>query len=786
MGLIVQWPSGEVLIPEGKTFIVGRDSHADLQISEARCSRHHLRINFENGTWFATDLGSSNGSFNDGKRFESIRITSTTSISLGSENGILLNLSVTGKDSLSNTNADFINPNETTFVSREIVQSIAKNKVKNQDNSETSIRKRMTLSERLRIGRETDNELVISDLTVSRFHAEIVTNASFGHDLVDLNSSNGTYLNGKRIKRQTLKHGDLVTIGSLTTKYVGTALEPLETRGGFPFTVNSISVTINEKRLLNDVSFSVNPRSLTAVIGPSGAGKSTLLNAITGRRLPDSGEVKIGERSLYGNLSEFNTKIGFVPQSDLLHSGLETKRALQYGASLRFPKDTNQQERDKRVDEVLDELGLSERSRLRIDKLSGGQRKRTSVALELLTQPSLLFLDEPTSGLDPGLDRQVMNLLRNLADDGRTVFVVTHSVANLELCDNLLVMAPGGVVAYFGSPQGAIAFFDAQDWAEVFDLMNNPNSKFWQRMDQDKLRGQSKIASVAKSIDLKESDYESKTNQNWGYQCYVLIKRYFEVIRSDRQYSIFLVALPFLLSIVGYLSGDSSGLTAQQENLSLNLPPNPQARTLLLVLVLGTIFMGIATSIQELVKEQIIFDREASVGLSWFAYVLSKYFVLGVITILQSVIFTLLTLLGRPVPSKSDHFFPPLIEIVFVLSLLSFVSMALGIAISAWIKTSDVAMPAMVVATVSQVILSGSVPLRFDGILNFAGFPNPGYWAMNALASTCELGYLIGDTSNRRWDESMGNWMVSVSALGIIVLVLFALTKLGINRKRLT
>jgi ABC-type multidrug transport system ATPase subunit len=783
MGLIIQWSQGEFLLGDGESCIIGRDPHADVVINDTKCSRHHLRVQLENGIWIASDLGSSNGSFLDGKQFEKIEISGHAAISLGGASLNTLNLQVVGGKNFSaapGSSSQVDASNQTTFSQR---PSVISNDSSNLHTTKTSSR-RMTLSDRFQIGREKENDLFINDLSVSRYHSEIVTNANGGHDLVDLNSSNGTYLNGKRIRRQGLKHGDLISIGNTTTRYVGTAIEPLGTSGGYSFEAKNISVLINEKKLLDNVSFSVNPRSLTAVIGPSGAGKSTLLNALTGRRLPTSGQVLIGDRAFYENIHEFSTQIGLVPQQDLLHSGLTTKRALEYGASLRFSKDTTGPERFLRVDQVLDDLGLTERSSLRIDKLSGGQRKRTSVALELLTQPSLLFLDEPTSGLDPGLDRQVMNLLRDLADDGRTVFVVTHSVANLELCDNLLLMAPGGVVAYFGSPKSALASFGVKDWSEVFDLMNDPNSKFW----GEKRFGTRTTSALMSGSKLNKtenaSDVGQRRKQSWSFQCRTLIKRYFEVIRSDIQYSTFLIALPFLLSIVGYVAGDSSGLVAVAENLTVNLPPNPKAQTLLLVLILGTIFMGISTSIQEVVKETVIFEREANVGLSQSAYIVSKYVVLGLITTIQTVLYTTLTLAGRPIPEEVVRAFSPRLEVLVALSLLAIVSMSLGLAISSWINSNDVAMPAMVAATVSQIILSGAVPLRFEGILDSIGIFNPAYWAMNALASTSDLGYLISDSSNERWSSTASNWNQNIAMLLVFFIVLFVLTNVGLRNRR--
>src|SRR5262249_38337561 len=147
---------------------------------------------------------------------------------------------------------------------------------------------------------------------------------------------------------------------------------------------------------------------LLAILGPTGAGKSTVMRVLTGAQAPSSGTVLYNGRSLYSAYDELRYRIGYVPQDDVLHQQLPIRRALRYAAQLRFPPDTSDAERDQRVEEVMAELGLTSRAKLAVSRLSGGQRKRTSVALELLTRPSLLALDEPTSGLDPGYERQVM------------------------------------------------------------------------------------------------------------------------------------------------------------------------------------------------------------------------------------------------------------------------------------------------------------------------------------------------------------------------------------------
>src|SRR5882672_5462870 len=217
--------------------------------------------------------------------------------------------------------------------------------------------------------------------------------------------------------------------------------------GEFSFSAHHLVVKVKcrgaEKTLLDDVSFGVRDKSLVAVIGPSGCGKSTLLRALTGYRPADEGEVLYDGCDLYRQFAELRHRIGLVPQDDILHPQLSVRSALKYAATLRFPDGTTPAEREHRVEEVLAGLHLTQCGDNKISTLSGGQRKRVSVALELLTKPSLIFLDEPTSGLDPGMDREVMKMLRDLADEGRTVLVVTHSVAELAVCDRLLVMAPG-------------------------------------------------------------------------------------------------------------------------------------------------------------------------------------------------------------------------------------------------------------------------------------------------------------------------------------------------------
>jgi ABC transport system ATP-binding/permease protein len=320
----------------------------------------------------------------------------------------------------------------------------------------------------LTIGRLPDNTVVLEHPQVSAHHAKLVRDGG-SYRILDQHSTNHVYVNAQLVSNAMLKLGDEIRIGPYRFTYESTQLTQYDESNYIRIdAVNLRQYGTNHVTLLNNISLSIPPRKFVAVVGGSGAGKSTLMKALNGLRPAAEGQVLYNGQNYYRNMAAFNTQIGYVPQDDIVHRDLTVERALYYAARMRLPSDFTTEQIKQRIDEVLDDVEMTPRRKLLIKSLSGGQRKRVSIALELLANPSLFFLDEPTSGLDPGLDRKMMLLLRKLADKGHTIILVTHATNNINNCDYVCFLAAGGRLAYFGPPEGAKTYFNKFDFAEIY------------------------------------------------------------------------------------------------------------------------------------------------------------------------------------------------------------------------------------------------------------------------------------------------------------------------------
>jgi ABC-type multidrug transport system ATPase subunit len=764
--LLVEWLADSAILEPDRTYTVGRDLSCDIPIKDSRISRTHLRIAFNGKAWEVTDLSSSNGSFLNSQPISSLKVLEVSSLDIGGIANLTLKFTpLFGATSTSRAlKADKANKDATRISSNLFEPS-------SQENGPSRIR----LQNRIRIGRSNSNDWFIDDLNVSRSHAEVVQSRDGSYEIIDLKSSNGTYLNDNRIRREKLIYGDIISIGGYKRKFTSDGLEVLEGIEGISVTAKNVTFEIASKRLLDDVSFTLGPRTLTAIIGPSGAGKSTLLGVLTGRTKPTAGEIQLSGNNLHDNFQVLSRQIGSVPQADILHTRLTVRQALNYGAQLRLPNDTEKSERSSRVESVMEKLELTERADLRIDRLSGGQRKRASIGLELLTSPKLLVLDEPTSGLDPGLDAHVMETLRNLADDGQTVVLVTHSVDNLNFCDNVILLASGGKVAYAGPASTVFSKLGKKSWAEVFKFLASPDAIL---LSADKRE-------VPISTEIKQ-EHVLERRQSIVKQVATLSSRYLRVISSDRFYLALLTLIPVIIGVISYAAGSKYGFGPGKENRS-GVTYNPYAQGSILVLVLGSIFIGLSTSIQEIVKENAIRRREQSVGIRAGTYLFSKILVLGSITSLQISVFTAIVLYNRPLPETGLIFNSSRLELTLICVLLGLCSMLLGLLVSSFLSSEEQAMPALVGITMVLVVLSGALPLESNGLISKVSQFVPSHWATNALASSVNLVQLSLTTDEAlldKWQSTVENMTTSISWVGVFALLFTVISLVRVRRSR--
>ena len=789
------------------TYTLGRDPQGDVVVDDPRVSWRHATVSWTGGSWVVEDHGSTNGTYAQGRRVQQLEVEAGTAVRLGNAtDGPRLVFAGAGQavpsprdeafrvqgaaapvrpsTPLPSTGASAGSPGGGSGSAAQAGwQQPPAPRVPPQsreepagtgsgDRSPTTFH-RIDAGRVMRIGRALENELVVSDLQVSRHHAEFRATPDGRFEIVDLGSHNGTYVNGQPVRRRLIGPDDIVGVGHSTFRLVGDRLEEFVDTGEVSFSARHLTVTVDGgKQILKDVSFGVPEKSLIAVIGPSGSGKSTLLRALTGYRPADRGDVLYDNRNLYKQFAELRQRIGLVPQDDILHKELTVRTALKYAAKLRFPGDTQEAEREARIDEVLRELKLDVHRTKKITSLSGGQRKRVSVALELLTKPSLIFLDEPTSGLDPGMDRDVMQLLRGLADDGRTVLVVTHSVAELAICDKLLVMAPGGSVAYFGPPEEALNFFGYASWADVFSAFENYRDYDW----AGRWRGSQHYRLYAADLDAvapqpvhgRPQMSRQPKPQSWGSQLGTLIRRYLSVIASDRGFIGLMVLLPAILGGVSAVIPAKYGL----------MPPTPPDRfnsgagMIMMILVVGMCFSGAANSVRELIKERVIYERERATGLSRSAYLMSKVIVLGAITALQAVIICAIGFSVRDIPEEGV-IMSPTVELCLAIIAIGFTSMMFGLVISSLVRTAEKTMPLLVMFAIVQLVFTGTLFQVFGkpGLEQFAWLM-PSRWAVGASGTTLDLSRLMPpwDPQNPTdldplWEHTAGQWSIDMLVL---------------------
>ena len=683
----------------GKNFICfGRDPKNDIILSSHLVSAEHGRFVYKNKSWVIEDKAAYKDS--------------------GSTNGLIHNNAAITSRVISD--GDFIRIDDGVETVSEGVLFVF--------SSAESENKWQTLSllnkAELNIGRDSSCDLVLPHISVSKCHAKILRELD-GYYIVDNDSTNGVIVNNRPISGKVKLHEkDVIVITNSKLIFTSKAIFYCCYKNGISVDASDVVIKRGKGRksfiTCNHVNLNIKPGELVAVIGGSGAGKSTILNAMCGYLEPTQGEVYINGVNLYRNFDSLKKLIGYVPQSDIVYDNLTLHDMLMYTAKLRLPKDALPVERKSAINRAIEMVELLEKKNSLIKSLSGGQRKRASIAVELLSDPNLLFLDEPASGLDPGTERNLMQSLRAMADGGKTVILVTHSTLQLQMCDKIIFMGKGGNLCFYGSYDEALKFFGVSDIVDVYNMITD-NAKHWKAEYEQTKTSSSKVREVTRA--------SSKTKKNRLKQLGVLSARYVKLVINDKQRLLLLLMQAPLLAIL--ISFVADGKQFEQYEMS---------KSLLFALSCSAFWVGMLNAIQEICKERTIMKREYMTGLSLSSYISSKIFVLGGLCFVQSLLITGVFSLMVGLPEKGI-ITAPFVEILTTTFLTAIASTAMGLFVSSLFTNADRAMTVAPILLMPQILFSGLI-FKLSGATEKISWLAVCRWSMEGYGTTANLNEL--------------------------------------------
>lgn len=586
---------------------------------------------------------------------------------------------------------------------------------------------------KLTIGRAADNDIQLDGLLISNHHARLI-NGPAGVVIEDLRSTNGLFVNGARVAKSQIGPGDSIEIGAFLVGVDPTgSINIFDRRSRTRLDVVNVSREIRGLSLLDSVSLSVRPNEFVGILGPSGAGKSMLMEVMAGLQAPSGGHVLVNNQDLQRHIDSLKQSIGYVPQDDIIHRELSVYRTLYYVAKMRLSRDVSSAEVRQIVDEVLDVTGLTERRNVRVGQLSGGQRKRVSIAVELITKPSIIFLDEPTSGLDPGAEGRIMRLFRQIAESGRTVIMTTHAMENVKLFDKIAILMAGKLV-FYGRPDEALVFLDAANPKDLFTQLETSvrdsagdkrqlsasaadtwRAKFRStpQFDEYVQKPLAELGSMQPAVKQKKRRLGILGSVG---QWFTLSRRYFEVLLRDKLTLFILLAQAPVIALMTFFVMGAD-----------------QTRDFVyFVLAMVAVWFGTSVSAREIIRERAVYKRERMVNLGLIPYLASKLFVLGFIVVVQCLLlFVPLKIadLAGLMSMPGELFGIPQL---WAMLLTAAVGVGLGLFVSALVRTSEMATGLVPLILIPQLLFSGLAGVP-EGISRPISMTMPAAWSFDTM-----------------------------------------------------
>jgi ABC transport system ATP-binding/permease protein len=699
--------------------ILGRDPQlADLCVPDnwQMISRTQATLRQDGENYYIFD---GDGAIPSGNRLYLDRVLISPQIGCLLTHGISLNI---GLDPASTIRVTYINPQAGSIVPIGLEQKSVSLKQKN-----------------ISLGRDATCTLQLDAPTISRTHATIDRDGASRYILRDL-STNGVFVNGQRVNKSiVISDGATIRIGSFTLIVRNDELQLLDTGDSIRLDIDRLMLETRGKRRLDNLSFALEPGQLVALVGGSGAGKSTLMRTLLGIETATTGVVYINGNDLRQNFNIYRHQIGYVPQDDIIHLDLSVEEVLTYAAKLRLPPDSDLR---SIVDRALHDIQMTHRRKAAIKDLSGGQRKRVSIGVELLANPKLFFLDEPTSGLDPGLDKQMMELLRDLAHDGnRTIVLVTHATTNITDCDRILFLGAGGKLCYFGDPTEALTFFEVKDFANIYIKLQQDNEiDFYVKSYQDSPYFQKYIANTfnphanARSNLMMPTAKQAQAIDQWR----IFTQRYFKLITRDRvNLGLALLTVPVSISLLNLSLHNKNPFVLDG---AVNVGSPGLALRAIFVITCASLWVGLSSSAQEVVKESAIYLRERLVNLRLRSYLGSKISVLATLAIFQTILILLAISLGFKSANSALINWQLGIFVSTFLTLIA--SISLGLLVSAVVKNSNQANGALPLLLLPQIIFSG-VLFKLEGVGVFISYLMLSRWAIGSYGTIININQLL-------------------------------------------
>ena len=656
---------------------IGRNSSNDVVISNGVISGTHARLELIGGVLYIQDLSSTNGTFVNQQRInpgssvaifgKSVSLAEQIQISVGTQ-------SIDTNGPRTSSRAD---------------QGLA--------DLGTRILTQLKQKKSIVLGRADTCDVVVDNNQISRAHAKITT-AGGKYFIEDLGSMNGTFVNGIRLNgKSPLGPSDTIILGRIRFTLGGKVVDISKEIA--IKTVGLVKKFSNGKIGLHECNIEIPSNSLLAVMGPSGCGKSTLLKALNGESPGSSGAVYIGGQELNQYFDYLKMQIGYVPQDDIVHRELTVDESLWYAGKLRLPHFTETQLRSK-INQVLEELNIAHiRSNL-VSNISGGQRKRVSIAVEILTDPLILFLDEPTSPLDPQTIEDFLMILKKLSQKGTTVIMVTHKPEDLAYMDHVIFMAEGGHICYYGKTNEYLNFFGISDTVKVYSLLVKENKDKWVAKFHSKPANTIPNAKSAKIFKNSKVDYFS--------QYYWLTRRYLNIKINDKANSLIMVAqAPFIAAIICILF----------TSISQGLP---------FLMAIASLWLGANNAAREIVSENAIFKRERMFNQGILTYLFSKITVLMMFSTIQSFLFVGILYLNFS--GSTPEFNDPMDASLWMI-FISLVATLMGLLLSATVSTAEKVMSLVPIALIPQIMLAGIIAKISNPLVEFLSYISISRWA---------------------------------------------------------